>query len=217
MHICNEPHTDTDHVILILGPSNSLGTVENPDPLSHLGLETGTSRDLGLLGIVATGWNICNSWAAVSATLAISVASGGPVTLIYGVILMFVLGGSCALSMAEIASVYPTAGGQYHWTSILAPESTSRGLSYWCGAINVFGWVASAAGFVVPFPTMVLALVSFWNPGYVAQSWHVFLIYQGLNFTMTAYNIFLLKRTMWIMDVGCKFKYLPLNLGYNGH
>lgn len=60
--------------------------------------------------------------------MAISIASGGSVTLVYGIMLMFVLGGSCALSMAEIASVYPTAGGQYHWTSILAPESTSRAL-----------------------------------------------------------------------------------------
>jgi choline transport protein len=50
------------------------------------------------------------------------------VTLIYGIIIIFVLAGSCALSMAEIASVYPTAGGQYHWTSILAPEGINRPL-----------------------------------------------------------------------------------------
>lgn len=49
-------------------------------------------------------------------------------TLLYGIVIIFVLGGACALSMAEIASVYPTSGGQYHWTSILAPERASRGL-----------------------------------------------------------------------------------------
>lgn len=60
-------------------------------------------------------------------------------TLIYGIIIIFIFGGACALSMAEIASVHPTAGGQYHWTSILAPESASRGLvsdfeDSWCFA-----------------------------------------------------------------------------------
>lgn len=77
---------------------------------------------------MATGWNICNSWAAVAGTLAISIASGGSVSLLYGIVVIFVLGGACALTMAELAAVYPTSGGQYHWTSILAPERASRGL-----------------------------------------------------------------------------------------
>lgn len=47
-------------------------------------------------------------------------------TLIYGPIIMFVVVGACAATLAELASVYPTAGGQYHWTSILAPEKWSR-------------------------------------------------------------------------------------------
>lgn len=68
------------------------------------------------------------------------------------------------------------------------------------------------AGFIVPFPTVLLALVTFWRPGYVLEAWHVFLIFQTLNFLLTAYNIYLLKRTMWVMNVGCRFKMGPLNL-----
>lgn len=41
---------------------------------------------------------------------------------------MFIMVGACAATLAELASVYPTAGGQYHWTSILAPAKWSRGL-----------------------------------------------------------------------------------------
>lgn len=51
---------------------------------------------------------------------------------------------------------------------------------------------------------MALALASFWNPGYTVQTWHVFLIFQAMNFLMVSYNIFLLKRTIWLQDVGCK-------------
>jgi choline transport protein len=80
------------------------------------------------LETISAGWIICNSWAGISATFALAIAQGGPVTLIYGPIIMCVLVGACAVSLAELASVYPTAGGQYHWVSILAPEKWSRGL-----------------------------------------------------------------------------------------
>lgn len=78
--------------------------------------------------IISAGWNICNSWAGLAATFALAVRQGGPVVLIYGPIIMFLLVGACALTLAELASVYPTAGGQYHWTNILAPKKWSRGL-----------------------------------------------------------------------------------------
>ena len=35
--------------------------------------------------------------------------------------------------MGEISSMIPTAGGQYHWISILAPEPCKRFLSYITG------------------------------------------------------------------------------------
>lgn len=64
-------------------------------------------------------------------------------TLIYGIIIIFIFGGACALSMAEIASVHPTAGGQYHWTSILAPVSASRGLVSGLGDRRYFAHTSS--------------------------------------------------------------------------
>lgn len=80
------------------------------------------------LETISAGWIICNSWAGLAATVALAIAQGGPATLIYGPIIIFVLVGACAASLAELASVYPTAGGQYHWVSILAPKKWSRGL-----------------------------------------------------------------------------------------
>jgi choline transport protein len=83
---------------------------------------------MSALETVSAGWIISNSWAGIAATFALAVAQGGPVTLIYGPVIMLVLVGACAATLAELASVYPTAGGQYHWVSILAPESWSREL-----------------------------------------------------------------------------------------
>ena len=41
---------------------------------------------------------------------------------------MLVMYGAVALSLSEMASRYPTAGGQYHWTALLAPDKWKRGL-----------------------------------------------------------------------------------------
>lgn len=38
-------------------------------------------------------------------------------------------------SMAEMASICPTSGGQYHWVSEFAPPSAQRFLSYITGIL----------------------------------------------------------------------------------
>lgn len=55
--------------------------------------------------------------------------------LVYTVIWNFV--GFCPiyLSMAEMASMAPIAGAQYHWVSEFAPDSMQRGLSYLTGFV----------------------------------------------------------------------------------
>ncbi|KAL8349178.1 hypothetical protein RB601_002005 [Gaeumannomyces tritici] len=201
----NYLHSDTASTKSILGGSRDGDDNSAPQDahLSRLGLEVQARRDMGILGAVAAGWNICNSWAAAMATLVISASLGGPTALIYGIMVIFVLAGSSALSMAEIASAYPTAGGQYHWTSILVgPGYIGKPLSYICGALNTFGWIATAAGFLAPLSDMVRALAGFLDPTYVAEGWHTFLIFQVCNVAFTAYNIFLMKRTPWIHQLG---------------
>ncbi|KAK7420837.1 hypothetical protein QQZ08_010238 [Neonectria magnoliae] len=194
--------TEVDGPQLESNGSIRSGKVEEDLELSRLGLSSHTKRDLSLINIIAVGWNVCNSWAAVAATMSLSIASGGPVTLLYGLLLVVVLNGSAAATMAEIASVYPTAGGQYHWTGILAPKKWSRGISYICGVINLLGWIATAAGFVITTGQLITGLATFLHPNYAIESWHVFLIFQLMNIIFVLYNMFLIKRTMWIHDVG---------------
>jgi choline transport protein len=61
-----------------------------------------------------------------------------------------------------------------------------------------------SAGFIIPIPQMITALVLYLDPAYSSPRWHMFLMYQAVNLIFTAYNILLLKRTAWIYDIGCK-------------
>lgn len=56
---------------------------------------------------------------------------------------------------------------------------------------------------MVILPQLLLAIAVFNYPGYIPQQWHVFVLYQALNITVLLYNIFALKRTTWIHNIGC--------------
>ena len=59
--------------------------------------------------------------------------NGGRPGLIYSVLWNFIGFGPIYLSMAEMASMAPIAGAQYHWVSEFAPERYQRALSYFTG------------------------------------------------------------------------------------
>lgn len=114
-------------MVTVLAVSIRNGNLAGQLDLGGRTLQT-EGRRMTNLETISASWIICDSWAGVAGTVSLAISQGGPTTLVYGTILMLVLVGACALTLAEIASVYPTAGGQYHWTSILAPKSSNRAL-----------------------------------------------------------------------------------------
>lgn len=159
-------------------------------------------KDFSPLQIASLGFNVCNSWVAIATSFAIIVAAGGTVTLVYGVIVASVVYGLAAIALAELASVYPTAGGQYHFASLVAPKSISRVASYSCGAIAVFSWIALCTAATIIAAQVLLALPAFFVETYTPEAWHYFLVYQTINVFILLYNVVALKRTLWVHDVG---------------
>lgn len=170
-------------------------------------------KQFGILTITSLAFVICNSWAGISGSLQLALLAGGPVTLVYGVLISSIVYICIALSLAELASVYPTAGGQYHFTSILAPDSINRGISYACGLVSLLSWIAIGSSVTLIPAQQIPALVATYSPSFVQHSWHVFLIYEGVALVVLAYNLFALKRTPWVHEIGCKSVHV-LNRGY---
>lgn len=85
-------------------------------------------RTIGTFAILAASFNMLGTWFSVASTLALGLSNGGPVTILYGLTLLSLVYMATAFSLAELSVRYPTAGGQYHWTSVLAPPKLSRAL-----------------------------------------------------------------------------------------
>lgn len=161
-------------------------------------------QTIGPLTMLALCFNICSSWAGLSTSVQIALLAGGPMTLLYGVIVTTIIYLCISLSLAELASVYPTAGGQYHFSSILAPQQYSRQISYVCGFITCFYWIATGAAVAIIVATQIATLATWYNPSDPGHAWQLFLIFQGLGLVALLYNIFFIKRLDVTHTIGCK-------------
>ncbi|KAJ9644148.1 hypothetical protein H2199_004016 [Coniosporium tulheliwenetii] len=159
-------------------------------------------RTMSLIDCIGAGWVISQSWAGLGATMAFSIYQGGPVTVVYGMILILFTMGSTALSLAELSARYPTSGGQYHWTAILSPSRWRRGTSYICGCINMFSWISISAGVCILPCQMITAVATFFHPNYLFERWHIFLEFQAFNVMFLLFNIYIIERAQWIHTVG---------------
>lgn len=158
--------------------------------------------NIGPLSLVALGFNICNSWAGLSASLQIALLQGGPVTLLYGMFVSTFATFADALTLAELASVYPTAGGQYHFVSILCPDKINLFTSYFCGIFSIFSWIAIGAAVLIIPAEQLTALASSYYPDYEPKDWQKFLMYQAMLLLVLLCNTFILKRSPRFHDVG---------------
>lgn len=99
-----------------------------------------------------------------------------------------VLYGSVVLSLAEMCSMAPTAGGQYHWVSEFAPVSWQREMSYAAGWMSSLGWIASLAGGTYVCADLVGVCVGLVWDGFAFAAWQLFLVILALLLITIALN-----------------------------
>lgn len=92
------------------------------------------------------------------------------------------------LSMAEMASMAPTSGGQYHWVSEFAPAAYQKQLSYAVGWLVALGWQAAMPTVSYIGAQQVLALISVCNANYVIQGWHGSLLTMAMVLSAIFFN-----------------------------
>jgi amino acid permease (GABA permease) len=101
--------------------------------------------------------------------------TGGPVVMSIGWPLVGVMVLMVGLSMAEIASAYPTAGGLYYWSAKLASKNGAA-WSWFTGWFNVLGQVGVTAGIDFGLAFFVTAFLSL-QFGYGTDAINVIAVY----------------------------------------
>ncbi|KAF6515541.1 hypothetical protein HZS61_004282 [Fusarium oxysporum f. sp. conglutinans] len=97
-------------------------------------------------------------------------------------------------SMAEMASMAPTTGGQYHWVSEFAPPKYQKLISYLMGWMCVLGWQTSCASSAFITGTQIQGLIVLNNPGYEPKPWHGTLLTIAIAAFSVLFNILLARK-----------------------
>src|SRR5688500_2240212 len=87
--------------------------------LHRLGYAQELFRGMGGFRNFAISFTIISILAGCLTSYNIGFEHGGPMWVVYGWLLVGLMATIISLSMAEIASAYPTAGGLYYWASKL--------------------------------------------------------------------------------------------------
>ena len=94
-------------------------TSEDEKTLHRLGYAQELFRAVGGFQNFAISFTIISILAGCLTSYSIAYLQGGPIAVSWGWLLVGLMSTLVALSMAEIASAYPTAGGLYYWASKL--------------------------------------------------------------------------------------------------
>jgi amino acid transporter len=107
--------------------------------LEDMGYKPELSRNRSIWQVTFMCFILSSVPYGLSTTLYYPLAAGGPANVIWGWVIISFLILCVAISLAEITSVYPTAGGVYYQTFVLSPLWCRRVASWICGWSYVAG------------------------------------------------------------------------------
>ena len=83
--------------------------------MADVGYKQELARGMDGFMSFAIGFTEVNAIVSVTSILSYGLVTGGPVMIIWGWMITFVMTLTIAYNFAEICSVYPCAGSVYHW------------------------------------------------------------------------------------------------------
>lgn len=121
--------------------------------------------------------------------------NGGPVTIVWGWLTVSLITLCVAASLAEITSVYPTAGGVYYQTFMLSPPRWRKLASWVCGWSYVLGNVLITLAVNFGSTLFIVSCVNvFSTPSgddiFPAKTYQIFLIFVSITLFCNAVSAF---------------------------
>ncbi|KAK4495356.1 hypothetical protein PRZ48_013687 [Zasmidium cellare] len=170
------------------------GTEADRREMSALGRVQQLRRNFQFLSIVGLGCTLIATWEVLLTTITSVLTNGGTAGVIWGFVLVVAGFSFVYMSIAEMASMAPTSGGQYHWVSEFAPKPVQKFLSYIVGWLCFTGWQCAITSITYLAGTIIQGLIVLNNPGYVFESWHGTLLVIAVATFAIIFNTVLAKR-----------------------
>lgn len=122
--------------------------------------------------------------------MAIGLTDGQAVTILWGWVFVSIISLCIAASLAEICAVFPTAGGVYYWSAMLATKEWAPIVSW------VDGWLGLVGNWTVTLSInfsgaqLILSAITLWNEDFVATQWQTVLCFWLIMAIVFSVNVF---------------------------
>lgn len=145
-------------------------------------------KSFSFWSVLSVGFGLTNSWFGISASMITGIVSGGPMAIVYGIVIVAVISVCIGVSLGELSSAYPHAGGQFWWSLKLAPKKYKRLAAYLCGSFAWAGSVFTSASTTLSAAFEVVGMYALMHPEFEVKGWHVFVCFQIVHLFLVLFN-----------------------------
>ncbi|KAF4335501.1 choline transporter [Fusarium beomiforme] len=165
--------------------------IRDAEDLANFGHDQSLSRKFSMWSMLALAFSVLGTWSTFAQGIDSGLTSGGPIAILWGLVLVFVCNICVAVSLGEMCSSMPTALGQAYWISRLWPNQAGRFCSYLCAWINMTGWITLSASQIAFMAEFILKMKVLFQPDWAGadKGWVLFLVYVGVTLAMTVFNV----------------------------
>jgi amino acid transporter len=148
----------------------------------QLGYNAQLTKNRSLISVLGMTLAIVAVPYGIGGPLISAIYGGGQLSLFVGLLVVLVLNGCVALSLAELASRYPTSSGVYYWSYRLCGQrqQTQKLVSFVTGWFWLIGNWTITLSVNFGFASLIAATISIYNPSWTASSWELLLIFYAL-------------------------------------
>ncbi|KAL1970241.1 hypothetical protein VTN77DRAFT_5401 [Rasamsonia byssochlamydoides] len=169
-------------------PNDNGSMDEDALKLAEMGYTQDMQRNFSVLSLLGVGFSLTNSWFGISASLITGIDSGGTVLTIYGIPWIAFISACVGVTLSELASAMPNAGGQYFWANELAPRKYANFASYLTGWFAWAGSIFTSASVALGLGQAAVGMWQLAHPDFVPQAWHTVVAYEVINLFAYFFN-----------------------------
>ena len=153
---------------------------DEPETLAVLGYKQELKRNRSLFTLLFQSLAIAALPFGEGGPLLSAVYGGGQLSIFVGWIIILFLASSVAVSLAEIASRYPTSAGPYYWSYQLADGSDRTVLSFINGWVWLIGNWTITLSVNFGLASLIAATAAMYHEDFVAEPWQLLLIFYAV-------------------------------------
>lgn len=153
-------------------------------------------RQFSIISLIAFSFSIMNSWIGFVSLLLTTLTMGGPTVAFWGAIVAWAASTVIAAGLAELASAFPSSGGQYQcahdrsslllaeltyasFAFMVSPVKTRSGIAFITGWLSLLAYLFTTASGCLFMSESTIGLAEIYHATYVAERWHTWVVYVG--------------------------------------